>query len=539
LAAFFIFAVSLAVFGLQLRTLYSVPVFDSARWGGDESWLMREYVNQMEHGVLLYPEYFGGEKRMNGVLAGSIWGNSFLFGLPGMYFFPRFDYVSIGRTVNAVLAFFLLASVYGLCRAVRVSPLLSSVTVAFLVLSQAFVWATHSARYDLLTGLVLVWYCYYLSRIERLTLRSSFLVGVLGIFSILFSPHLLTLCAAATLALFLLHAIWKQPKAIAAWLAGILVAIGILSLAYRIGAGEVSLFGHGGTSGIFNFVIRDIPILRPFSRNVQISNLQERFHIATNDVPGLLLLIGLSILFLGGYKFMQFRMKRHHVFLRIATAQEQRFFLLASLLSTLSWLLLEGSRPYYLFHIIPMLAVGFAIILQFWNDIFSTKWFGTTAAIGAMVLAILLDVSHAIPSPVFGATMQRDQSSVLARFLPELKNDGHKARVLCDVAVLDRALCDTSHAMLTLDMFQPPAEPKALVSKLYANKIDYVILRSSPLGSAFEPGRALIPHVLDSIGILQDSTLGFFYDDGRNYDETLTELIDQGLDTLRLYRVNP
>ena len=540
IAAFFILVVSLAVFGLQLRTLYTVPVFDSVRWGGDESWLMREYAEQIQQGVLIYPEYYGGARRLNGVLAGSMWGNSVLYGIPGIICFPNFDYVSIGRTVNAIFALVLLFSIYFLCRSLSVSPLLSSLSVAFMVLSQGFVWAVHSARYDLLTGLVLIWYCYYLSRIERLKNRRSFIAGAIGIFLIVFSPHLITLSAGASLGFFIHKKIWKFPSHFLSWLSGAIIAITILYLVYGACTGEFSLFGHGSSNGIFSFVIREIPILRPFSRNVQVSNVAERFHLFMSDIPGIALAIYIILIFLVLYKVSQWRMQRKGIRLRIARRSEQEFFLLATLLCGLSWLLLEGSRPYYLFHIVPVFVIAFSITLELWSDIFSHRWFGTIAAVAILVMAIALGAGHAIPSNKLGVAIATDQTSAISRFLPETKNlPNRKARILCDVAVLDRALRDTSRQVLTLDMFQPPPNATSLIQKLQSNKIDYVILRSSPVGTAFEPGRALIPSVLDSIGILQDSALGMFYDDGRNYDEGLTQLIDQGLDTLKLYRVNP
>src|ERR1019366_3371045 len=192
IAAYIALVASLAVFGMQLRTLYTVPVFDAARWGGDETGLMREFVHQAQHGVLIYPESFGEPVRTNGVLAGSMWGNAVIYGVPGIIFSPRFDYVSIGRTVTAILALLLIGSLYFIARSLKISSILSAALVLLMVLSQGFVWATHSTRYDLLTGLVLIWYCYYLSTIKLPSSRQLFFAGFIGISSICFSPHLLT-----------------------------------------------------------------------------------------------------------------------------------------------------------------------------------------------------------------------------------------------------------------------------------------------------------------------------------------------------------
>ncbi len=537
IVALFVLVVSLAVLALQLRTVYTVPVFDAARWGGDETWLMREFVHQAEHGVLLYPESFGEPVRTNGVLAGSMWGNALLYGVPGIIFFPHYDYVSIGRTVTALLALLLIGSLYFIACSLKISPLLSALAVALMVMSQGFVWATHSARYDLLTGLVLIWYCYYLSKIEKFGFRQMFVTGAIGIFTICFSPHLLTLAAGATLAFLIVNRMWRNPAGLFAWVVGSLSAIAMLSIAYIIGSGEFSLFGRGGKAGIFSFVLNEVPILRPFSRNVQVSNLMERCHLVQKDLPGMLVMLFVALLIFIVY---QLRLRRKDAEKhRVIITLRQNFFLMSTLICTLSWLLMQGSRPYYLFHIVPLLLLGCAIIFELWSQVYSTRWIAETGAIVVMTIAIFLGVNHSIPSPALGEAIARDQQSAISRFLLEARIDSQrKSRILLDVAGLDRALADTSCEVLTLDMFQPPANAEALVEKLRLNRIDYVILRSSSIGTAFEPGRALIPHVLDSIRWVQDSMLGIFYDDGRNYDASLGTLLDEGLDTLKLYRVS-
>src|SRR5438132_7308211 len=97
------------IFVLQLRSLYTVPVFDSVRWGGDETWLMREFGNQAQNGVMSYPESYQtsrgsgvshervSHERTDGVLAGSMWVDALVYGATGHAFFPQHDYATIGR----------------------------------------------------------------------------------------------------------------------------------------------------------------------------------------------------------------------------------------------------------------------------------------------------------------------------------------------------------------------------------------------------------------------------------------------------------
>src|SRR5579884_3871622 len=90
LVVYFVLGITLVVFVRQLETLYTVPVFDSVRWGGDETWLMREFGNQAHRGVMSYPESFGGRPRTDGVLAGSMWVDALLYGTPGYILFPKY-----------------------------------------------------------------------------------------------------------------------------------------------------------------------------------------------------------------------------------------------------------------------------------------------------------------------------------------------------------------------------------------------------------------------------------------------------------------
>jgi hypothetical protein len=420
----------------------------------------------------------------------------------------------------------------------RVSTLLSALGVMIMVLSQGFVWASHSARYDILTGLVLLWYCYYLSKVNIANALQMRIAGACGILILCFSPHLLTLGAGATIVFLFAHSIWKRPTPLFSWVAGFMISLAILVVLYFVGSGEFSLFGRGGKAGIFSFVLNEVPILRPFSRNVQLSNLQERIALFKADLPGMLLVLPITTLLMLSYIIRKRQRAKQEKNVQINLMSNRRFWLACIVSCTLSWLLLEGSRPYYLFHIAPLLVIGSVIAFDVWRELFPKRWFGEWIPIAGMVFGVSLGVAHAIPNTTLGNALAHDQRLAITRLLNEATISApRKSRILVDVAGLDLALTDTSRDVLTLDMFQPPADRNQVVNKLYNNSIDYVILRSSPVGTPFEPGRALLPHVLDSIGVVRDSLCGFFYDDGRSYKADLTILMKEGLDTLRLYRI--
>src|SRR5579871_2663271 len=305
--AYIVLAATLAIYVLQLRSLYVVPVADSVRWGGDETWLMREFGNQARHGVMSYPESFGGPQRTDGLLAGSMWVNALIYGVPGNILSPHFDLVSIGRTVTAILGLLLIASLFVILRRLGIKPIIAACAIGIVAISQGFVCVVHCSRYDLLTGLTLLWFVFLLARFaaNELTVKKALLLGITSAALILFSRHLLTLPLGAVLCFVLFTRLWQNRKALASFVLGAFATYITLGILYYAGAGEFSLFGRGGTMGSFSFVLQQIPIARPFSRNVQVSNLLERLHLFATDAPGVLLVLIAAVVMVFVYKLWQ------------------------------------------------------------------------------------------------------------------------------------------------------------------------------------------------------------------------------------------
>src|SRR5207237_1742863 len=121
-------------------------------------------------------------------------------------------YASVGRTVTALLGLILLASLYGILRKLGVSPILAAGSVALVVLNQGFVWAVHSARYDLLTGLSLLWLVFFFSKENKFSLGRCFFLRFATIGAILFSRHLLTLALPPLIVLLSCTHASSHPK---------------------------------------------------------------------------------------------------------------------------------------------------------------------------------------------------------------------------------------------------------------------------------------------------------------------------------------
>ena len=537
IAAWVILAASLLLFTFQLESLHTVPIPDSVRWGGDETWLMREFGNQASHGVMSYPESFDGTVRTDGVLAGSMWVEALLYGVSGKVFTPAHSLVDVGRTVTACLSVLLLALVYLVCRKLKVSRLLSSLAVLLVVSSQAYVIATHSARYDILTGFALLSFSWTLTQLslERRSGWKLWMAGVIAVACIIFSRHLSTLTVGIIFLWLYRQKIWDDLKRLLTFVTGAVLSAGLLIAAYTAGAHEFSLFGSGGGFGSYDFVLRQLPILRPFSRSVQLSNLLERYQLFSREAPGALLLILSAITLILCYLLWKLTLRFLARHVKVSATAAQSFFVAASGLATLSWLLLQGARPYYAMHILPIVIVSTMVVFEWLHETFESAPLLRYPVPALALLLALVQLPGSLLPPAVGSAIVRDQRVTMQHLLSETRPG---ARVLCDVAGLNWALQDTQHHALTLDMFQPPANAAALEAKLSRNQIDYVILRSSPVGSSFEPGRAFLPQYLALRGNVIDSVLGFFYDDGRSYDGEMDRMIQQGLDTLRLYKVS-
>lgn len=539
IAAWVILGLSALLFLIQLQSLQTFPIADSVRWGGDETWLMREFGNQARTGVMSYPESYDGTVRTDGVLAGSMWVESLLYGVTGNALTPRYTLVEIGRWVTAVLSLVLLLTLYFSSRAFGVSRVFSSFGVLFVASSMTFVIATHSARYDVLTGLSLLGFLYLLSATvsTRVIGGKLFILSCMSVLVIIFSRHLLTLTIPVTLLWMFRQRVWDSASRIFISLGGVWLSGLLLICCYAIPAGEFSLFGSGGGFGSYDFVLKQLPILRPFSRSVQLGNLLERYDLLSREAPAALIAVLTAGLVVLSYLLWKAVLALANKPLRMSTRVDQRFFLSAAGLAALTWLLLQGARPYYAMHIVPVLLVAAVIVFEWLQNTFELSKLLQYPIPGLFVLFAVLQLPAALKTHELGSAITKDQRAAIDRFA----NLTPRATVLADVAGLNWALqhgaAIGSHVQ-TLDMFQPPQSDTALGEKLHKNHIDYIILRSSPVASAFEPGRAHLPIYLSTHATVVDSALGLYYDDGRSYDSSLEYALRQGLDTLRLYRLN-
>jgi hypothetical protein len=279
---FMLLLMAAVLFASQLRSLLVFPEPNSLRWFGDETWLMSEAKQQITTAVVRYPLAIGSQLEFGkGLMLSMTWLSAVLYGLP--VWIILHDAVAVGRCVTAALALLLLIALYASSRVLGASRLAAALAVLLLISTRSFFFASHSARPDLLAGMIVLLVVTFGTRKSERppriihSMRWWFGCGAIFMFlAVSSSIHLLTLLAPVALFFF-----WriteneKQPhsrrRAAIASAAGMLSMLTLLVLAYYFANRSLDLFP--ASAGQFHDVLHSIPIFRPFSRSVQVNYL--------------------------------------------------------------------------------------------------------------------------------------------------------------------------------------------------------------------------------------------------------------------------
>ena len=201
-------AMAAVVFVLQIHSLFIFPQPNSLRWFGDETWLMSEATQQIATGVVRYPLAIGSTLAQGkGLVLSMTWLSALLYGLPAEI--VARDPVAVGRIVTAGMALALLLTLYGCARSLGASRFAAGLSVLLLVCTRSFFFASHSARPDLLAGLIVLAFVIHLHEVRSGMEKHLALVGGLATESIVVflsfssSIHLLTLLGPVALLFFL------------------------------------------------------------------------------------------------------------------------------------------------------------------------------------------------------------------------------------------------------------------------------------------------------------------------------------------------
>jgi hypothetical protein len=530
-------AVGLAVQGLSL---YSLPLPDSALyWYGDESWLMLEARTQIMEGIARHPFALGATLSHHiGILLGNTWITSALYGIPATIFATSFPIILIGRTVTFVLAIGLLVFLYFALKRVSVHREIAAITLILLSTCSAFVYSSHSARPDLLIGFVVliivsIFATYAKDHVIPEDNLWWFGFGSLMTFAAMtVSIHLVTLLFPLAVFLMIRFGAFRNLGRAAVAILGALIALTGFIIIYRITTGDVSLFGTSGQHIQFIEVAKEKPILRPFSRSVQLNNLFQRLDLLWKGVPVLLIAMVLTVaqLLLNRFKTRKnFQMHR-----------AEKFSLAALVIVFFSWLLLQTSLTYYVPHFIPLLAFVLGVFLQKAQGHEHHRNM-TPLRVVLMIVAISLTTFQIVEMLGAKETATELASENLRgkeKMIASLKRIAEQEHITKPLVLIESPAAfglelDTSIRLMSTLFTAFPERAEPIMTTVRREHVHFALFYDTPLEQENRQVHDPLFVAVASNSTLVDSAVGTFFDMGRSYEHPDFSIKD----TLKLFKI--
>ncbi|HEY3876902.1 MAG TPA: hypothetical protein VGM92_15665 [Candidatus Kapabacteria bacterium] len=495
---------ALILVAMQMRSLTIFPEANSFRWFGDETWLMSEAKQQVLTGTVTYPLSIGSTlEHGKGLVLSMTWLSSLLYGVPIALL--HFDPVSIGRIVTGILSITLLITLYRSSRLLGAGPLSAAAAVLLLCSARSFFFSSHSARSDILAGLVVLLFVTFCIRADSGRRRRAtgwwFGYGAMILFLCISSSiHLLTLLGPISIYfLWRLGAFTNAKNVLAAFAGGVSVLL-LFVVIYYATTGNLMLFSSSAQHMQFQDVLSSIPILRPFSRSVQVSNVIIRLKQLWAESPAIFIFPIVSIV---AWK---------------TVLSFKNTFVFALCIIFLSWLLLEGAEVNYLIHILPLLFLGCALGLSAatrrWEQItnialflFSLFFFifGIRDTIAAKNTASRIDDANA-------AAVHSIEKAIASHW-----QINAKPRVVSEPLTLERLSRDTNLETMTDHFISFPTLSASYDSLFSREHIDFIVLYNSPTYPKNRMRDDPFYQAVEQDGALIGSYIGTSGDMGRNY----------------------
>lgn len=502
-ASYLLLALIVALFAMQLSSLFVFPQPNSLRWYGDETWLMSEANTQITTGAIRYPLAVGSTlEHSKGLVLSMTWLSAALYGLPVAIIAS--DPVAIGRVVTALLSLLLLMALYHTSRLLGASRIAALVGVALLLSTRAFFFASHSCRTDLLAGfIVLLFVATLLHTILTPKDRSRwwwFGFGAITMFlAISSSIHLLTLLGPVALFFAWRLGAFRRWSTSLALMGGIAGTLGFLIVASLLTHGSLTLFTPGAHQ--FRDVLSSIPILRPFSRSVQSANMLIRIKQLWSEASS-------AYLFAILIWFVPFYFQR---------SKQGRLMANTLGIVLLSWLFLEGAEINYLIHILPL--VFFAMTLALTNVAVRFRSISY-----ALIVAAIVFIGMGLSDATIGAHAARTIDRSNADCIHAIEKDIHSTSqiagnplVLAEPPALERLSQDSHLRVMTDHFISFPELEEPIDSFLAREHVNYAVLYNSP---TFPKDRASVDSLyrtIQRVGTLIDREIGTSGDVGRDY----------------------
>jgi len=488
---------------LQLSSLFIFPQPNSLRWFGDETWLMSEAKQQIATGTVRYPLAIGSMlEHGKGLVLSMTWLSAVLYGLPAIV--VATDPIAVGRIVTALCAVILTAVLFVGAKKMGATSFAAAVATLLLVCSRSFFFSSHSARPDVLAGLIVllfVVYCTLLTQHERQ--RSGAWWATYGaavtFLAVSSSIHLLTLLIPVAIFFAWRFGVLAKATNFTLTVSGALAVLALLIIAYYVANPDLSLFTSGAGHTQFHDVLQSIPALRPFSRSVQMANILIRVKQILAEAPSILLL-PILVPFLPR---SWWRKGQHTVSIAVGIV-------------SLSWLLFQGAEINYLIHILPLLFFALALLLSNLRSTATSRW----ALASISVIFALFSFRDALFARNAAQTIDDSNSHEINNIRTNIKQTWHgniAPRVIAEPPALDRLSQDTNITTITDHFISFSTRVEPIDSFFARQRIDYVVLYNSPTYPKNRPENDPFYQAVERSGSLILSQAGKSGDVGRDY----------------------
>jgi hypothetical protein len=521
----------------QTLSLGIFPIANATRWYSDESWVMEEAISQIQHGVVTYPHARASTLQYSkGVLLGTTWLSAMLYGIPAVLAPEGSDIVLIGRIVSLILSILTLCFLYYFLRRLGSPPILGALAVLVVATTRANFIASHCARPDILAGLIVLLVVGYFS-IQRSkgfvpsSGRWWFFFGV-TIMALAWtsSVHLLTLLGPLALWIMFAFSAFKKPSYYLSAVFGAIALAAILAIVYCVTTSGITFLGSTSHGLQFDFIIKETPILRPFSRSVQVANIIIRLKLFASEAPGVLVLAGLDVVLL-----IWLKIKHRGIELFSAT---ERFVFSSTAVVMLSWLYLQIASVTYTAHILTVLVFAMCILLaRLLPRIAAAKTLAPIAALCGLALGYI-GMHDAATAAVSGGLLSGNNRTAMASIVLEIKTDAHthgivKPLVVVETPALHEIQTDTGLEVMTDHFSGFRTSNASLLDILKAQHVDYAVLYNS---NRYPKNRYELDEFFQTVTRSSDliaKRTSPLFDMGNSYFDSS----DRAMDTLLLYRL--
>ena len=333
------------------------PLPDSLMWWGDESWRMLSARDLLLTGRPVIAEAYGSTLSQNiGLVGASSWLTHLVYGIPIVLAGKGADIILIGRWISLLVGILTLGILWKLLKHLKFSTEWSLFGLLLFATTDAFLFASHSARPDMMTAFGVTFFLYaaikVLERDESKNLQPSDLFWISVIWSAgpLLYIHVAPLTLLAFLYLLWKVKCWRSLSRLTAIVFGGLLGASLWLVPYLLLTKSTSLFGPtDGRTVQYNFVVMTMPLFHLLSPRVEEVNIYWRliqWSVRARALMILLAIVGAS-----------FFVRRLRGIRTPILPKSHRKLLVLAALCVFSTFIVQGSAVFYMSHIMPALVL--------------------------------------------------------------------------------------------------------------------------------------------------------------------------------------